>query len=69
MTETEPAVPTSQTLYDLYEQVAAMAKLLRAEAEINPTRGRWGAATELESSLYDIWGAAGYLAIEEGLLT
>lgn len=56
---------TSHDVEALHELVVEMRDELHAQAEVDGTRGSWEAYIWLDKSLYDIWGAFGYLAIEE----
>jgi hypothetical protein len=56
---------TAEEIERLHDQVRAMAESLE---EADNTRGNCMAAVCLRRAMYDIWGAFGYLAIEEGLL-
>jgi hypothetical protein len=58
--------PLSAQVMRTYESVKALAESLRENADAG--WGEWGAIRCLENALYDLWGAYGYLAIEEGLL-
>ena len=67
--DTEEAIlPTANDLFDLHDALRIVVDLLKEEAQRNPTQGRWEAAVCMEHSLYDIHGAAGWLAKHEGLL-
>jgi hypothetical protein len=63
-----PLAVTSEDMIALHELIAETNRQVRLFAEAHHTRGAWGAVSSLESAMYYVWGAMGYLARAEGRL-
>jgi hypothetical protein len=67
-TITELLAVTSEDMIALHELIAETNRTIRLFAEKHHTHGSWGAVSSLESAMYYVWGAMGYLARAEGRL-
>jgi hypothetical protein len=64
----EPLAVTSEDMIALHELIDEVRGQVRLFAEAHHTHGAWGAVNSLESAMYYVWGAMGYLAQSEGRL-
>ena len=62
------SVPTSSDLFDLNDALDALRKALKEEAIRTNKQGVWAAVSCIGDAQYDIHGAAGWLAKDEGLI-
>ena len=62
-------LPDTNDMLILNEAMKDLLEAFREEAQRTHSYGAWGAVKSLESACYYLWGAMGYLAKEEGLLS
>lgn len=60
--EIEDLSADTQDAYALYLEAQRFEERLRARAIASPTEGNWGAVKAMESAVYDLFGAFGWLA-------
>lgn len=63
-----PLSITSEDMIALHELIDEQRATIREFAETTGSHGSWGAVRSLESAMYYVWGAVGYLAQSEGRL-
>ena len=63
-----PLAVTSEDMLALHALIDEVRGQVRLFAEAHGTHGAWGAERSLETAMYYVWGAMGYLAQSEGRL-